>query len=111
MATVPCDALVLPKVDNAQMVLDLSVKMDAAGAPAEMGIWCMIETPQGVLDAHDIASAHSRVGCLVMGLNDLAKDLRCRHTVDRLPFIFSLSKCVLAARAAGASVLDGAIWI
>jgi len=108
MSKVPCDAMVLPKVDSAQMVLDLSEKMDAAGAPAEMGIWCMIETPQGVLDAHDIAAAHPRVGCLVMGLNDLAKDLRCRHTVDRLPFIFSLSKCVLAARAAGASVLDGA---
>lgn len=108
LANVPCDALCLPKVDSAQMVLDLSAKMDAAGAPAEMGIWCMIETPLGVLDAHDIASAHPRVGCLVMGLNDLAKDLRCRHTVDRLPFIFSLSKCVLAARAAGISVLDGA---
>lgn len=108
MAPVPCDALVLPKVDRADMVLELSAKMDAAGAPAEMGIWCMIETPQGVLDAHEIASAHPRVGCLVMGLNDLAKDLRCRHTVDRLPFVFSLSKCVLAARAAGISVLDGA---
>ncbi len=108
MSKVPCDALVLPKVDSAQMVLDLSAKMDAAGAAADMGIWCMIETPQGVLDAHEIAAAHPRVGCLVMGLNDLAKDLRCRHTVDRLPFVFSLSKCVLAARAAGASVLDGA---
>lgn len=108
MAAVLCDALVLPKVDSADMVLELSAKMDAAGAPAEMGIWCMIETPQGVLDAHEIASAHPRAGCLVMGLNDLAKDLRCRHTVDRLPFVFSLSKCVLAARAAGISVLDGA---
>lgn len=108
LATAPCDALVLPKVDSAAMVLELSEKMDAAGAPADMGIWCMIETPLGVLDAHDIASAHPRVGCLVMGLNDLAKDLRCRHTVDRLPFIFSLSKCVLAARAAGISILDGA---
>lgn len=108
MASVPCDALVLPKVDSAKMVLDLAEKMDAAGAPPEMGIWCMIETPKGVLDAYDIASAHPRVGCLVMGLNDLAKDLRCRHTVDRTPFLFSLSKCVLAARAAGISVLDGA---
>lgn len=108
MASIPCDALVLPKVDSAQMVLDLAAKMHAAGAPAEMSIWCMIETPLGVLDAHEIASAHPRVGCLVMGLNDLAKDLRCRHTVDRLPFIFSLSKCVLAARAAGISILDGA---
>lgn len=108
LAKAGCDALVLPKVDSAQMVLDLAAKMDAANAPTDMGIWCMIETPLGVLDAHEIASAHPRVGCLVMGLNDLAKDLRCRHTVDRLPFIFSLSKCVLAARAAGISVLDGA---
>lgn len=108
MAKVPCHALVLPKVDSAQMVLDLAAKMDAAGAPPEMGIWCMIETPLGVLDAYDIASAHPRVGCLVMGLNDLAKDLRCRHTVDRTPFLFALSKCVLAARAADISILDGA---
>jgi citrate lyase subunit beta/citryl-CoA lyase len=42
-----------------------------------------------------------------MGTSDLAKDLRARHTPDRLPILTSVSLCILAARAAGLPILDG----
>jgi citrate lyase subunit beta/citryl-CoA lyase len=47
------------------------------------------------------------VGALVLGTSDLTKDLHARVTRDRLPLLTSLQLCVLAARAAGITALDG----
>ncbi len=102
-----CDAVLLPKVETAQEVRDAALRLAAAGAPPSTGIWCMIETPLGVLHIQDIAFSSPHLQCLVMGTSDLAKDLRARHTPDRLPVLTSLSLCVLAARAAGLPILDG----
>ena len=42
--------------------------------------------------AHDaVFATKTLLGCLVMGTSDLTKDLRARHTHDRLPVITSLS--------------------
>ncbi len=107
MATSGANAVLLPKVENAQMVMDAIAVLDQAGGPKDLPIWCMMETPLGMLHAEDIAFAHPRVGGFVMGTSDLAKDLRALHTPDRLPFITSLGICVLAARAAKITILDG----
>ncbi|MFZ5610520.1 MAG: HpcH/HpaI aldolase/citrate lyase family protein [Pseudomonadota bacterium] len=101
------DAILLPKVENAPMVAALGEAMAEGGASATMAIWCMIETPRGVLKAEEIAQAHPRLACLVMGTSDLVKDLRARHSADRLPVMTALSWCLLAARAAGLAALDG----
>jgi citrate lyase subunit beta/citryl-CoA lyase len=42
-----------------------------------------------------------------MGTSDLAKDLRAPPTTGRMGLITSLGLCLLAARAAGADILDG----
>jgi citrate lyase subunit beta/citryl-CoA lyase len=81
--------------------------MDAAGAPADMAIWTMIETPKGVLNAQEIAAASERLTVFVMGTSDLVKDIHGEHTDDRQPVITSLSWCVLAARAYGRAIVDG----
>src|SRR6516165_7485374 len=67
----------------------------------------MIETPRGVLAADEIAGASPRLACLVAGTSDLVKDLRARHTPGRSEVLASLSLVLLAARAAGLTVLDG----
>jgi citrate lyase subunit beta / citryl-CoA lyase len=102
-----CDAVLLPKVETAQEVRDAALRLASAGAPPGMDIWCMIETPLGVLRAQEIVFSGPHLKCLVMGTSDLAKDLRARHTPDRLPVLTSLSLCILAARAAGLPILDG----
>lgn len=99
--------VVLPKVENAETVRQAEALLVAAGAPDSLALWCMIETPRGVLAAAEIAAASPRLGGLIMGTSDLAKDLHCRHTPDRLPLITSLSLCVLAARAHTLAILDG----
>ncbi|MEZ5823454.1 MAG: CoA ester lyase [Geminicoccaceae bacterium] len=106
MAKAGADAILLPKVDNAAMVDEAAAVLDEAGAPANLPIWCMMETPRGILHAEEIAD-HPAVTCLVLGTSDLTKDMRALHTAMRLPMLLSLGQCLLAARAAGIAVLDG----
>ncbi len=100
-------AILIPKVERAEMVREAARRLDAAGAPKELAIWCMMETPLGTLHAEEIAASSPRVGCLVMGTSDLAKDLHAAHTRERLPMLTSLGLCLLAARAFGRAILDG----
>jgi citrate lyase subunit beta/citryl-CoA lyase len=81
--------------------------LDAAGAPGSLRVWCMIETPRGVLAAPEIAAATPRLACLVAGTSDLVKELRARHTSGRAEVLASLSLLLLAARANGLAALDG----
>ncbi len=99
-------AVVIPKVDSVATLDDVSRRLDAAGAPATMTIWCMLETPTAIFDARAIC-AHPRVAVLVMGTNDLAKELRATQVPSRHPLIPHLAQALLAAREAGKPILDG----
>ena len=101
------DAVLLPKVGSADMVEQAVAILEANGAPDGLAVWCMMETPIGMLHAEEVAGAHSRVAGLVMGTSDLAKDLHARHTRDRMPMLVSLSLCLLAARAHDIAIIDG----
>ena len=106
-ATLPIDAVLLPKVEAAERVRLTGDLLDSFGAPPELAVWCMIETPRGVLAAAEIAGADPRIGALVLGTSDLSKDLHVRETRDRLPLLTGLGLVLLAARAHGRAVLDG----
>lgn len=101
------DAILIPKIDSAAMVQDAEGRMNAAGAPDSTAIWCMMETPRGILHAEEIAGATPRLAALVMGTSDLVKDVHAYHTPMRLPMLTSLGICILAARAENLAVLDG----
>jgi citrate lyase subunit beta/citryl-CoA lyase len=89
------------------MVRQAESVLESHGAPSDLAIWCMMETPRGMLHAEEIADASPRLGGLVMGTSDLAKDLQAQHTAMRLPLITALGLCMLAARAARIAILDG----
>jgi len=101
------DAVLIPKVESADAVRQALAVLDAAGAPAGLALWCMMETPRAMLRAEAIAGASARLGALVMGTSDLAQELRAAHTPQRLPLITALGLCLLAARAFGLAILDG----
>ena len=101
------DAILLPKVESGDMVRKAEQILVDHGAPDDLAIWCMMETPMGILKAEEIASSTRRMGGFVMGTSDLAKDLHAAHTTMRLPMMTSLSWCLLAARAFGLAVVDG----
>ena len=81
--------------------------LDSLGASERLAIWCMIETPLGVLAAREIAAASPKLAALVVGTSDLTKELHAVASRDRLPLITSLGLAMLAARAHGLAILDG----
>ncbi|HRW17616.1 MAG TPA: CoA ester lyase [Dermatophilaceae bacterium] len=101
------DGIVVPKVNSRKEVRDLVRELERLGAPARTKLWAMVETPQAILEVDKLASASSRLGVLVMGTNDLVKELDCQHVAGREPLLYALSKAVLAARAAGVAIVDG----
>jgi citrate lyase subunit beta/citryl-CoA lyase len=107
VAKAGADAVLLPKVESAEMVRQAETVLESHGAPSDLAIWCMMETPRGMLHAEEIADASPRLGGLVMGTSDLAKDLQAQHTAMRLPLITALGLCLLAARASRIAILDG----
>jgi citrate lyase subunit beta/citryl-CoA lyase len=106
-ARLPVDAVLLPKVDRADQVYRVAALLDRFGAPAVLALWCMLETPRGILEASAIATASPRIDALVAGTSDLSVDLHALHTPDRAPLITSLGLLLLAARAYGLAALDG----
>jgi citrate lyase subunit beta / citryl-CoA lyase len=101
------DAVVVPKVNSAAEVGQLVDALEEAGAPDHTKLWAMIETPVAILDVLSIARASERLTCLVMGTNDLVKELYAEHVPGRAPILPSLHTALLAARAAGIAILDG----
>jgi citrate lyase subunit beta/citryl-CoA lyase len=101
------DAVLLPKTETAETVRQAESVLTTSGAPDGLAIWCMMETPRGVLNAQEIAGAGPRVACFVMGTSDLTKAIHARHTSLREPMLTSLSLCILAARAFDLAIVDG----
>lgn len=94
------DAILLPKVGHPA---DVDALIAITG---DIPIWAMMETPRGMLNAAQIA-AHPGLTGMVMGTNDLAKDLQTRFRVDREPMLTGLGLCLLAAKAEGLVIIDG----
>ncbi len=99
-ARMDCDAILLPKVSSPE---DLDALAEITG---DLPIWAMMETPRGMLNAAAIA-AHPKLQGMVMGTNDLAKELQTRFRPDRLPMMSGLGLCLLAAKAEGLVIVDG----
>jgi citrate lyase subunit beta/citryl-CoA lyase len=100
-------AVVVPKINSAADVHTVERALEAAGAPDHTAIWAMVETPIAMLSATEIAGASERLAVLVMGTNDLAKELQAAHVPGRQPLLTGLGLCLLAARAEGKAILDG----
>lgn len=101
------DGVVVPKVDSPAAVYEIENALEDAGASEHTKIWAMVETPTAMLRAEEIASASERLEVLVMGTNDLAKELHAEFVPGRSPLLGGLSLALLAARATGKAILDG----
>ncbi|KIC38012.1 HpcH/HpaI aldolase/citrate lyase family protein [Leisingera sp. ANG-M7] len=94
------DAILLPKVNAPE---DLDALAEITG---DIPLWAMMETPRGMLNAAAIA-VHPKLQGMVMGTNDLAKELQTRYRPDRMPMMAGLGLCLLAAKAEGLVIVDG----
>lgn len=98
--------IVVPKVTGGAHLAAIISAMEAASAPDRTTVWAMIETPEAIFAAREIAAV-DRVAVLVMGTNDLAKELRATQTADRHALVPHLATAILAARAEGKTIVDG----
>ncbi|WP_108836229.1 CoA ester lyase [Tateyamaria sp. Alg231-49] len=94
------DAILMPKV-SAPTDLDA-----LAAITGDTPLWAMMETALGMLNAGQIAT-HPHLQGMVMGTNDLAKELQSRPRADRLGLQSGLGLCLLAAKAHGLAIIDG----
>lgn len=98
------DAVLAPKVSTPE-----DVAAYAARLPAGVALWIMVETCASLFALDRLASAGGPLSTLVVGSNDLVKEMRCRIDADRRPLQAALSLTVAAGRACGLTVLDG-VW-
>jgi len=105
------DAILVPKVSSAEALAAVGLRLRKLGAAERTRVWAMIETPLAILEAPAIASAahdvDTRLSCLVMGTNDLAKDTRTRLLPGRAAMLPWLMTALAAARSSGIDILDG----
>lgn len=95
------DAVLVPKIAAAA---DLAAY--DAGLSGATRLWAMIETCASLFVLDKIAGAGGRLECLVVGGNDLAREMHCRPGVMREPLMGALGLTVAAARAHSLSLLD-----
>jgi citrate lyase subunit beta/citryl-CoA lyase len=93
------DAVILPKVSSAAEVGAVHRLL-----PSSIGLWAMIETPRAVLHLDAIAAAGA--SCLILGANDLMKEMRALPMPGRENLWTAMSLTILAARSHGLGVID-----
>jgi citrate lyase subunit beta/citryl-CoA lyase len=105
------NAILVPKVSQPLVLQNLADRLMDIGADHKVRVWAMMETPLAILNAHLIAAVardiETRLSCLVIGTNDLAKEMRARIVPGRAPMLPWIATCIAAARAHGVDILDG----
>lgn len=101
------DAILVPKVYGAAEVAACQLQLDRGSGTIEL--WAMIETCQAILNIAEIAACarSSALSCLVLGTNDLAKQIGVAADPASVILQPALAQTVIAARAYGLAVLDG----
>jgi len=99
-------AVVIPKVSGPAQLAEIVARLEKAGAPDHTAIWPMVETPAAIFAIREI-SGFERVRALVLGTNDLAKELRAALVPGRAPLVPHLATALLGAREAGIAAIDG----
>ena len=98
------DAVLAPKVSTPG-----DVAAYAGRLPEGVALWIMVETCASLFALDALAAAGGPLAALVIGSNDLVKEMRCRVDAERRPLQAALSLTVAAGRARSLTVLDG-VW-
>ena len=105
------DAILLAKVAHPGDIISAAKILKSVHAPDKTKLWAMMETPQAILHAREIAATgadpENRLTCLVMGTNDLLKESRARALHNRFAVVPWLAMTIVSARAYGLDVIDG----
>lgn len=109
-AVVPCrpDALLIPKVQSAQdikKVLEL-IELAKKEGQRPIDLVALLETPRGIAEAYNIASAHESVVALALGAEDYTAALGANRTKEGAEIFTARTMVINAAAAAGIQAID-----
>jgi citrate lyase subunit beta/citryl-CoA lyase len=106
----PVQHILLPKVENADQVAELrdqvETLMELCGREPFPWLMPIIESPEGIFNARDIAQAVPEMAALTLGLQDLTAELGVRPTDHGRESFVARSMVVMAARSAGLQPID-----
>ncbi len=105
------DGYVLPKVQAAWQVQEISAKIEAAEKthhwPAlSIRLLAIIETARGIVNLREIADSDPRLDALIFGAEDLAGDIGATRTFEGNEVLYARSKVVIHAKAFGLQAVD-----
>jgi citrate lyase subunit beta/citryl-CoA lyase len=93
-------AVVVPKVSGPEHL------QQVVAITGDVPVWAMVETPAALFAIREICT-FPQVSALVMGTNDLVKELRAAMVPGRGPLLPHLALALVGARLAGKPILDG----
>ena len=101
----------LPKVESAQMMLDLVKVVEEAEKkfgrePGSTHVMAAIESAKGVLNAPEIAASTDRMIGLALSAEDYTTDMKTHRYPDGAELEFARNMILHAARAAGIAAFD-----
>ena len=101
------DGVLVPKINDSGDVARYDGRLSQA--PDKTRLWVMIETARSLFHLDGIAGAarNTRLACMTIGPNDLAKETGATFAGAREPLWAAMSLTVAAARAYGVTPLDG----
>lgn len=105
------ESILVPKLSDRETVEEIDslltrLEADLGLEAGRTSLIALIETALGVEKAYELALASPRIGALALGAEDLAADLGCERTREGLEILYSRSRLVVAARAAGIEAID-----
>jgi (S)-citramalyl-CoA lyase len=99
----PPPAIMIPKVKSVAEI-QLIEALLSSGAAREIRFCVIIETNHGLEHALEIARASTRIDSMILGAVDMSAELRCQKAWE--PLLYTRSRLVHAAAAAGIDLLD-----
>ena len=101
------DGILFPKVSEVSDILLIQKKLGELNFKKDPEIWIMAETPKCVLNLGKILEECSNITGIVVGTNDLAKELVLPSQEARVGLSYALGSIVLTAKAYNVITLDG----
>lgn len=98
------DGLLLPKVRSAHEITFLYELLEKQDL--QLPVWIMVETIESVLELTDLVSVLKPDAAMVLGSEDLGREMRISQTPGRLGLLPVLTQLVLHARRANLTVID-----
>ena len=101
------DGILFPKVSEVSDMLLIQKRLVELNFKKTPEIWIMAETPKCVLNLGKILDEFSNIAGIVVGTNDLAKELVLPKQIGRAGLLYALGSIILTAKAHNVIALDG----